>query len=172
MVCKEDLCYWFKNLHPRKRIEYMCALLHMCQPLELRFVGTVLEDYGKKDYHCLRNAEGAANKQAEVMKFKNISSPEKLRAKVSVTLALMRSSSTACAQIIYDIIESKLATVFSFGPGADSRVKDEVLTLLTLAANHPAFMFEQKRRLHDHLCSLDRRDVMRVRISFNIRCLV
>ena len=165
MVCKEDLCCWFKNLNPRKRIEYMCGLLHMCLPLELRFVGTVLEDYGKKDYHYLRNAEVAANKQTEISKYKSISSPKTLRAKVFITLALMRSSSTACAQIIFDIIESKLDSVFSFGPGDDSGVADEVLTVLTLAINHPAFMFEQRRRLHEHLCFLDnqKRDVFRVR---------
>ncbi|KAL8583315.1 hypothetical protein ACOMHN_057601 [Nucella lapillus] len=154
MVCKEDLCCWFKNLNPRNRIEYMCALLHMCLPLELRFVGTVLEHYGKKDYHYLRNDEVAANKQSEIMKYRNITKPEVLRAKVFVTLALMRSSSTACAQIIFEIIESKLSTVFSFPRGADSHVADEILTVLTLAANHPAFMFEQKLRLHEHLQAL------------------
>ncbi|XP_076448937.1 uncharacterized protein LOC143285496 isoform X2 [Babylonia areolata] len=151
MVCKEELCCWFRNLSPRNRIEYMCTLLHMCLPLELRFVGTVLEHYGKKDYHYLRNDEVAANKQSEIQKYRNISKPEILRAKVFVTLALMRSSSTACAQIIYEIIESKLTTVFSFGPGADSRLADEILTVLTLAANHPAFMFDQKLHLHEHL---------------------
>ncbi|KAK7114002.1 zinc finger CCHC domain-containing protein 2-like isoform X2 [Littorina saxatilis] len=167
MVCKEELCCWFKNLNPRKRIDYMCALLHMCLPLELRFVGTVLEDYGKKDYHYLRIAEGTANKQTEIAKYKNITSPKILRAKVFVTLSLMRSSSTTCAQIIYDIIESNLDTVFSFHPGDDSNVADEVLTVLTLATNHPAFMFEQRRRFHEHLCSLDnqRRDTFREKVD-------
>jgi hypothetical protein len=136
----------------------------MCLPLELRFVGTVLEEKGKKDYAYLRNQEVEANKQAEIEKYRNISSPSLLRSKILIAIALMKSSSTTCAQIIYDIMESKLDSVFSFGPDDDTTIADEVLTLLTLAVHHPAFMFEQRRRLHDHLNALEslEREVYRV----------
>lgn len=142
----------------------MCGLLHMCLPLELRFVGTVLEEKGKKDYAYLRNQEVEANKQAEIDKYRNISSPSLLRSRILVAIALMKSSSTTCAQIIYDIMESKLDSVFSFGPCDEPNVADEILTLLTLAVHHPAFMFEQRRRLHKHLDALEsqRREIYRV----------
>ena len=132
----------------------MCGLLHMCLPLEIRFVGTVLEDYGKKDYSYLRNQEFYANKRDEIEKFRNVSSPEQLRSKIFVTLALLRSSSTSCAHVLYEIMDNKLDSVFSFSSSDDSHVIDEILTILTLAVNHPAFLFEQRRRFHDHLSAV------------------
>ncbi|KAK7504643.1 hypothetical protein BaRGS_00004129, partial [Batillaria attramentaria] len=160
MVCKEDLCRWFKNLSPRKRIEYMCGLLHMCLPLELRFLGTVLENYGKKDYHYLRDGEIKANNPAEIVKHRDLPA-ECLRAKIMTSIALLHSANTACAQAIFDTIESNLDG--AFGPSDDSKAMDHVLTILTLAANHPAFLFQQRKRLYEHLRRLDeqRRDKFR-----------
>lgn len=138
----------------------MCGLLHMCLPLELRFLGTVLEDYGKKDYHYLRDGEIKANNSVEIVKYRDLPA-EYLRAKIFTSIALLHSANTACAQAIFDTIESNLGGAFS--PGENSQVMDDVLTILTLAANHPAFLFEQKRRLYDHFVRLDnhRRDVFR-----------
>ena len=138
----------------------MCTMIHMCTPLELRFVGTVLEDYAKKDFHALRKAEVAANEVTDVEKLRSLVSPVELRAGLFVTLALMRSSNTACGQQIYDIIQNNLDRAFSFGLGDDDEIfAEDVLTLLSLAAHHPALKFEQRRRLYEHLLLLENSDL-------------
>ncbi|PVD20556.1 hypothetical protein C0Q70_18712 [Pomacea canaliculata] len=125
----------------------------MCMPLELRFVGTVLENLGKKDYHYLREWEIKANNPAEVSKYKDLPA-EYLRAKLMISLTLLHSSNTACAQVIFDAIESNSE---AFGPSDDNKTTEDVLMILTLAINHPAFLFEQHQRLNALLAHLDTR---------------
>ncbi|XP_046329222.1 zinc finger CCHC domain-containing protein 2-like isoform X1 [Haliotis rufescens] len=152
MVCKEELCKWFKNLRPHQRIDYMCGLLHMCLPLELRFLGSVLEDHGKKNYNFLRDAELKANNSAEISKLQS-GTDKQLRATVSVYLSLLHSSNTPCAQLLFEVLEKNLERAFTFG--ADPNDNEEILMALTLAINHPAFQFHQKNILYEHYARFD-----------------
>ena len=88
MVRKEDLCDWFKELKPPKRIDYLCALLHVCLPPELRFIGSVLEDLAKKDYNYLRDKEFIANSPHELSnnQFNTLAEP-RLRVKFLIALS-------------------------------------------------------------------------------------
>ncbi|KAK0061744.1 zinc finger CCHC domain-containing protein 2 [Biomphalaria pfeifferi] len=158
MVRKEDLCEWFKNLRPCKRLDYMCGLLHMCLPTELRFIGTVIEDLAKKDYHSLRDAEIKANQQAELSTLaSNVLSDYRLRTKIIMALALLNSTNSSCAKIIFDILEKQCQIDEQISNIIiNEQIFDEILLILTMAVHHPAFKISQKLKLGEILEKVER----------------
>ncbi|XP_008302486.1 zinc finger CCHC domain-containing protein 2 isoform X2 [Stegastes partitus] len=101
---KETVFEWFGlHLNPAKRIEFMCGLLHMCQPLELRFLGSYLEDLARKDYHVLRDFEFRANSPSDLGVLTDVVDPV-VRSKLLVCLSLLGSDSRECAGILFRIL--------------------------------------------------------------------
>ncbi|XP_034562038.1 zinc finger CCHC domain-containing protein 2 [Notolabrus celidotus] len=101
---KETVFEWFGlHLNPAKRIEFMCGLLHMCQPLELRFLGSYLEDLARKDYHVLRDFEFRANSPNDLGVLTDVVDPV-VRSKLLVCLSLLGSDSRECAGILFRIL--------------------------------------------------------------------
>ncbi|XP_035523499.1 zinc finger CCHC domain-containing protein 2-like, partial [Morone saxatilis] len=101
---KETVFEWFGlHLNPAKRIEFMCGLLHMCQPLELRFLGSYLEDLARKDYHVLRDFEFRANSPSDLGVLTDVIDPV-VRSKLLVCLSLLGSDSRECAGILFRIL--------------------------------------------------------------------
>ena len=67
MVCKKFQVYdWFRTLDGAKRIDFLNGMLHLCFPLELRFLGSCIEELARKDYSYLRDAEVKANTTQEI----------------------------------------------------------------------------------------------------------
>ncbi|OXA65127.1 uncharacterized protein LOC110847525 isoform X2 [Folsomia candida] len=60
-ITKEGVLDWYKGLNASLRVELVCALLDHSLPFELRFLGSVIEHFGRKDFHILRDAENKAN---------------------------------------------------------------------------------------------------------------
>ncbi|XP_005093273.1 proline-rich protein 36 [Aplysia californica] len=152
MVRKEDLCDWFKNLQAPKRLDYMCGLLHMCLPLELRFVGSVLEDLAKKDFHFLRDKEIKANSPQDLSSNESSSlADSNLRGKFLIALALMNSANVQCADIIYSILKTAESHFESLAGSIllDKKAAEEIELILTMAVHHPAFKMRQKLYLGD-----------------------
>ncbi|XP_030612371.1 zinc finger CCHC domain-containing protein 2 [Archocentrus centrarchus] len=101
---KESVFEWFGlHLNPAKRIEFLCGLLHMCQPLELRFLGSYLEDLARKDYHVLRDFEFRANSPSDLGMLTDVVDPV-IRSKLLVCLSLLGSDSRECAGILFRIL--------------------------------------------------------------------
>ncbi|XP_026147565.1 zinc finger CCHC domain-containing protein 2 isoform X2 [Mastacembelus armatus] len=101
---KEAVFEWFGlHLNPAQRIEFMCGLLHMCQALELRFLGSYLEDLARKDYHVLRDFEFRANSPSDLGVLTDVMDPV-VRSKLIVCLSLLGSYSRECAGIIFRIL--------------------------------------------------------------------
>nr|XP_046226600.1 zinc finger CCHC domain-containing protein 2 isoform X2 [Scatophagus argus] len=101
---KETVFEWFGlHLNPAKRIEFMCGLLHMCQPLELRFFGSYLEDLARKDYHVLRDFEFRANSPSDLGVLTDVTDPV-VMSKLLVCLSLLGSDSRDCAGILFGIL--------------------------------------------------------------------
>ncbi|XP_023648616.2 zinc finger CCHC domain-containing protein 2-like isoform X2 [Paramormyrops kingsleyae] len=101
---KEAVFEWFGlHLSPARRIEFMCGLLHMCQPLELRFLGSCLEDLARKDFHVLRDFEIRANSLGELGLLADIGDPV-VRSKLLVSLSLLGSENRECAGILFRIL--------------------------------------------------------------------
>nr|XP_057916135.1 zinc finger CCHC domain-containing protein 2 [Doryrhamphus excisus] len=101
---KETVFEWFGlHLNPARRIEFMCGLMHMCQPLELRFLGSYLEDLARKDYHVLRDFDFRANNQQELAVLTDVIDPV-VRAKLLVCVSLLGSDSRECAGVLFRIL--------------------------------------------------------------------
>lgn len=127
----------------------MCGMLRMCLPPELRFIGSVVEDLAKKDYHYLREHEIRANSQEKLSEFKH-SESHVLRNGMAVSLALLHSWNASCANIIFEILTSNLKSAFDVAASTDKAARDVILLVLMMAKNHPAFTFYQKTVIGEH----------------------
>ncbi|CAL8102314.1 unnamed protein product [Orchesella dallaii] len=58
---KEDVAEWYQGLSAHMRIEAMCTLIDLSMPFEIRFLGSLIEHLGRKDFGTLRDAEARAN---------------------------------------------------------------------------------------------------------------
>lgn len=54
-------CFRYQGLSADMRIEAMCTLIDLSLPFEIRFLGSLIEHLGRKDFACLRDAESKAN---------------------------------------------------------------------------------------------------------------
>ncbi|RNA36532.1 zinc finger CCHC domain-containing 14 [Brachionus plicatilis] len=139
---------WFKTLDGAKRIDFLNGMLHLCFPLELRFLGSCIEELARKDYLYLKDAELKANSIQEIQQFKDIC--DKItRSKMIVTLALLASNNYECARLLFEFLNvdicltiDKMKLIYM-----DAKIADEFLLLLTMAANHPAFDFQMKTKM-------------------------
>ncbi len=155
MVCKEDVCQWFRGLCGPKRIDLMSGLLQMCLPLEIRFIGSCVEDLARKNYLFLREAEIKANDVNEVRRLTNMLD-EVTRSKLNVYLALLHSNNSLCSSLLFNTLtcveplkEYKKSTASN--QITLTRLAEEVLLLYTMAAYHPAFSFSQRHALFEKL---------------------
>ncbi|XP_034828910.1 uncharacterized protein [Maniola hyperantus] len=157
MVCKEDVVSWFKELESYKRIDAMCTLLNMCLPFELRFIGTYLEELGKRDFQELRGAELRANNPADLAAdIGGADTDSRTRRKMALYVSLLRSCNFACATTLYNAMVSLEQSGLLKGLYGD--LLEEILLLYTMALHHPAFTFDQKSHFGDILEKLKMED--------------
>lgn len=143
MVCKEDVVSWFKELESYKRIDAMCTLLNMCLPFELRFIGTYLEELGKRDFQELRGAELRANNPTDLAAdIGGANTDPRTGRKMALYVSLLRSCNFACATTLYNAMVSLEQSGLLKGLYGD--LLEEILLLYTMALHHPAFTFDQK----------------------------
>lgn len=175
---KETVFEWFGlHLDPVRRLEFMCGLLHMCQPLELRFLGSYLEDLARKDYHILRDFECRANAPSELGNLTDVTDPV-VRSKMLVCLSLLGSDSRECAGILFQTLgrvepaHFYKTSEYCLAPSRVSRCQDggeapvaggseqtqvpavvleQMALLFTMASLHPAFHFHQRQMLRAQL---------------------
>lgn len=149
MICKEDVVLWFKELESYKRIDTMCTLLNMCLPFELRFLGTCLEELGRRDSQELRGIELRVNNPAELAS--DVAScrtgeptDRKIRRKMALYLALIRACNRPCVNELFQTLDGWGDR--DFLKLADGDPFQELLLVYTMAANHPVFSFEQRMK--------------------------
>jgi hypothetical protein len=147
MISKDDLVSWFKNLESHKRIDVMCTLLNLCLPFELRFLGTCLEELGRRDAQDLRGVELRVNNPQEfvsdVGSFQSGQPTDiKIRRKMALYLALMRACNRTGVNELFKTLDRWGDRDFSkFNDGDPLQ---ELLLVYTMATNHPVFSFEQR----------------------------
>jgi len=167
MICKEDLCAVFKDLHSAERIDLMCGLLQLCVPLELRFLGSHLEELARKDCAYLRKYEIISNdlsslKDASDTDLVDIANSNLLCA-LNVYLSLLHSDNITCAHVLFGVlsrlehaVETRVMTSGAV-PVQDSRLTDvdsnsdimlDLVLLFTMALHHPAFTYSQRQQLY------------------------
>ncbi|XP_076868209.1 zinc finger CCHC domain-containing protein 2-like [Brachyhypopomus gauderio] len=179
-LTKETVYKWFGlHLNPANRIEFMYGLLHMCQPLELRFVGSCLEDLARKDVHVLRDFEIRANSPGELGLLTDVVDPV-TRSKLLVCLSLLGSDNRECAGVLFRILSRVDPALLAssrpdsasgpspspsggsggdgmhdrgFDPLVESRsgFLEQFAVLFTMATLHPAFLFHQRDKLRIQL---------------------
>lgn len=151
MIVKEDLIPWFKNLKSYRRIDIMCTLLNLCLPFELRFLGTCLEELGRRDAQNLRGAELRVNNPQEfVTDVSALSTGQptetKNRRQMALYLALLRECNRTGVNELFKILDRWGELDFSKFEGDPLQ---ELLLVYTMAHNHPIFSFEQRHKCGD-----------------------
>ncbi|KAM7332348.1 hypothetical protein ACRRTK_009056 [Alexandromys fortis] len=142
---RDGVYRWFSELPSPQRVEFLCGLLDLCIPLELRFLGSCLEDLARKDYHSLRDSEIKANNPADLGSLTNLTD-EVVRSKLLVSLALLGSEQREAAGVLYRTLTHTDSIIHNYGLQLnEGRTGDEFLLLFTMASNHPAFSFHQKQ---------------------------
>lgn len=149
MICKKDIIEWFQKLESYKRIDIMCTLLNMCLPFELRFLGTCLEELGRRDSQDLRGVELRVNNQndlkADFVTFQTGEPTDmKVRRRMALYLALMRACNRTCVSELFKALESWGNR--DFEKFTDAIALQELLLVYTMGNNHPVFSFEQKMK--------------------------
>ncbi|KAK2838338.1 hypothetical protein Q7C36_013152 [Tachysurus vachellii] len=153
-LTREEVYRWFSGLSSAQRAEFLCGLLDLCVPVELRFLGSCLEDLARKDYHSLRDAEIKANNPADLALLANMTD-EVVRSKLLVSLALLGSDNRAAAGVLFRTLTHVDAIIHDYGLRlSDGRTGEQFLLLFTMAANHPAFSFHQKQVLRQLLAQI------------------
>jgi len=153
MICKEDFCAIFKDLHSAERIDLMCALLQLCVPLELRFLGSHLEELARKEYSSLRKYEIISNDLSSLKDANDSVSVDRVNSSwlcvLNVYLSLLHSDNTTCAHVLFCVL-SRLEQAVQVQTDIDNNtdlVLDLVL-LFTMAVHHPAFTYSQRQQLY------------------------
>ncbi|XP_060762379.1 zinc finger CCHC domain-containing protein 2 isoform X2 [Neoarius graeffei] len=153
---KEAVFEWFGlRLSPAKRVEFMCGLLHMCQPLELRFLGSCLEDLARKDFHILRDVEARANSAADLRLLADVADPVVL-SRLLVCLSLLGSKNRECASILYstlsriDVLHPRNCCGLNL-PEPGPAPLEQLALLFAMASLHPAFTFHQREVVREQL---------------------
>jgi hypothetical protein len=127
----------------------MCTLLNLCLPFELRFLGTCLEELGRRDAQDFRGVELRVNNPQEfvneVGSFHNGQPTDvKMRRKMALYLALMRVCNRTGVNELFKTLDRWGDRDFSkFNDGDPLQ---ELLLVYTMATNHPVFSFDQRRK--------------------------
>lgn len=143
---------WFQNLESYKRIDIMCTLLNLCLPFELRFLGTCLEELGRRDAQELRGAELRVNNPQDfnndIPSFQSGQPTDrKMRRKMALYLALMRACNRTGVTELFKTLDRWGDIDFTKFSDGDSI--QELLLVYTMATNHPMFSFEQRLKCGD-----------------------
>lgn len=168
-VQREGVYRWFSALTSAKRAEFLCGLLDLCVPIELRFLGSCLEDLARKDYHSLRDAEIKANNPTDLSGLANITD-EVVRSKLLVSVALLASDNREAAGVLYRTLTHIDTVINNYGLSLnDGRTEEQFLLLFTMASHHPAFTFHQKQVLRQQLDQIG--DIFQV-MEMSCRCRI
>jgi hypothetical protein len=182
MVCTEDIYGWFRDSVSSQRIDLMCSLMQLCLPLELRFVGACLEEQARRDYSRLRDYDLKANDPSVYVALTSeltaSESIDSLHRTVSVYLSVLRSSNSACAvrlfdllTLIWDRIRQRVSTPIAINmlstdvesgfdcmpntrPVFSTQTAADLILLFTMASYHPAFTFSQRIQLYRMLTNI------------------
>jgi hypothetical protein len=81
---------WFRKLDNWNRIDFICGLLDLCHPFEIRYLGTFIEELGRKDYAALKTHEERANSEIK-KEITNLKDPA-VRSRLTISLTLLSSN--------------------------------------------------------------------------------
>lgn len=163
---KNEVLEWYRQADAVTRIEFVCDLLNMCFPCELRLIGLCAEELGRRDSHPLKSHELRANNPAELQSIRDLSDAHS-RGRLAIYLCLLRPSNKTCSGSLFDLLLASSAELLASGGArplqvqprpqpllGDRLVLDDLLLLVTIAIHHPAFSVAQKYALVERLEAL------------------
>lgn len=159
-----DISSVFKTLTTWERINLLCDIFRTCNPIELRFYATFIEDLAKRDYNYLRERENEANDPETFNKFDD-ALDENTLSHFNLYLALLHSYAVpACADNVAKSllsIKPKLWNLYSAAvkslspkPWINQEFADDVILVLTLGSQHPAMWFHHRQELTESLAEV------------------
>ncbi len=123
-----------------------------------RFIGALVEDLARKNYHVLREAEIKANDLATVRALTTNLLDPVTRCQLNIYLALLHSTNVVCSNALFNTLTclEPLHQCAALTLPGSVRLREEILLLFTMAANHPAFTFSQRQVLLEKLMVVQR----------------
>ena len=144
-VC--DVVHWFRDATSDRRLETLCRLLDCCMPLELQFLNTYLDEV------LGRNLVVSQHSDSNVPELNEITDST-CRRQLCLILTRIKTANVLAGCIYNKLIQYNFSEFFSRVMVMEEELVDEILLLFTLAANHPAMSFSQRRNLHQRLTDL------------------
>ena len=144
-VC--DVAQWFRDATSDRRLEALCRLLDCCMPLELQFLNTYLHELLRPNVVANQNSDPNMPELHEI-------TDSTCRRQLCLILTRLKSASVLAGCIYNILIQYNFSEFFSRVMVMEEELVDEILLLFTLAANHPAMTFSQRRNLHQRLIDL------------------
>ena len=161
MDFKNEICATFKTLRSAERIDLLCGLFHLCVPLELRFIGSCVEDLIRRNHLTQIDFEGKANNNTFNGDIKlNVLSGDFFH-EISLYMSFLHSDNTNSARAYFSVLEHIKCSIdfqidqlepptFQF----DSCVIADIELMYTMAIHHPAFSYEERMKLYKYLKQL------------------
>lgn len=155
MICENDIFKCFESLRGSKRVRLLHQLLHMCHPLELRFIASCVEAACQSSYSGFNHDYISANNPGSLRILTNPIDCD-MRRTLLIYMCLLRSNNKLCSVILYEkLVGSKglydycnylLQELTSRGnlKSEDEEAVEELVLLYTMAALHPAFEFSDR----------------------------
>jgi hypothetical protein len=143
-VC--DVAQWFRDATSDRRLEALCRLLDCCMPMELQFLNTYLDEMLRRNF--------VVNQQADSMPELQEITDSTCRRQLCLILTRLKSANVLASCIYNILIQYNFSEFFSRVMVMEEELVDEILLLFTLASNHPAMTFSQRRDLHQRLVDL------------------
>lgn len=145
---KEEVLAWFHQADPVTRVDFMCKVLQLCTPFEIRFIGTCVEHLARKDYYKFRENELKANDLGELKSVtdKVLQGGYTWLSQLIIYLCLMHSRpNSQCPTLIHSLTTALDHRIRSAGERTfNDTLFGDIELLLTIALHHPAFTWSQK----------------------------
>jgi hypothetical protein len=114
--------------------------------MELQFLNTYLDEMLRRNF--------VVNQQADSMPELQEITDSTCRRQLCLILTRLKSANVLASCIYNILIQYNFSEFFSRVMVMEEELVDEILLLFTLASNHPAMTFSQRRDLHQRLVDL------------------
>lgn len=155
---KEEVFDWFHNLDSVTRIDFICTLIRLCNPWELRLFGSCVEHAAGRDCSSLRDFEAKANDPNELQYLaQKLFQDEghEIRSKLIMSMCLLHTRpNTSCTRVIYELLSVLNKHKYEFHTLINDSLVEDLRLLLMIASHHPAFSFNQHREFITQLEAL------------------
>ena len=168
----DEVVKGFQSMSAATRIDLLVRLLHQCLPLEIRFLGTVLQEAALKSYEAMAAMDSQFNR---LNSYSNLGSIHDDPKRVCLSLALLRNENNAVATLLSRLLCAE-GVVAGCCDAHSIEQFEEYRLMYMMALHHPAFCFRDKEhQLRSCLGQLERaleeRMATQAEVSCAFKCL-